>query len=250
VATEQERDAQSFEGRWRSRFEGFANQNDDDAGIAGWSQTGLEARLRNFAHLWRVGENDRLWLDAGCGGGTYTRFLAEHGMVVLGTDYCVSAVQKAKRRDTTRSQWCAADVRKLPVRPGTFDGVLCFGVTQALATSEPAVSELTAAVRPGGEVWIDALNGYCIPHVWERLRRKLQGRPPHVRYESPIRLVRLLKKYGLAETKLFWVPILPGSQQRFQWVVETRVARWMFHHVPLLGALISHAFVLKGKRSC
>lgn len=240
----------SFETKWRERFEGFAESNEDDAGIAGWSPTGLETRLRNFAHLWRADHAGDLWLDAGCGAGTYMRFLASRNMHVIGMDYCLPAVQKAAQRDSGENAWCVADVRRLPVRDGAFDGVLCFGVIQALAESGPALQELSAVVRCGGQIWIDVLNGYCLPHLWESLRRKLAGLPPHVRYESPRKLQRLMRHYGLEDVQMFWVPILPGAWQRFQWLLETRTVRWIMRNVPLVGALVSHAFVLSARRSC
>lgn len=248
MAIEEKQEPATFEARWRKRFEGFADNNDDDAGIAGWSPTGLQARLRNFERLWVADNNNTTWLDVGCGAGTYSRFLASHGVTVVGMDYCVSAVQKATLRDSTGCHWCAADVRKLPAKPETFDGILCFGVIQALADSDSAVGELAATVRRGGELWIDALNGLCLPHLWERLRRKLSGRAPHVRYETPRQLMHIMKTHGLENAELFWIPILPSSQQRFQWLVETPMARWMFRHVPMLGALLSHAFLLKARR--
>ena len=66
-----------FEKRWRGRFEDFGAQGDDDASIAGWSSTGLDARRRNFARLWRPGRPGARWLDVGCGAGTYTRLPGE-----------------------------------------------------------------------------------------------------------------------------------------------------------------------------
>lgn len=42
----------SFEKLWRKRFENFAARAEDDAGIAGWSTTGLDARLRKFKEIW------------------------------------------------------------------------------------------------------------------------------------------------------------------------------------------------------
>ena len=67
----------TFETAWRSRFEEFASIRDDDAGIAGWSPAGLDARMRRFTGLWRPSREGLRWLDAGCGAGTYTRYLFE-----------------------------------------------------------------------------------------------------------------------------------------------------------------------------
>ena len=38
----------TFEQAWRSRFEEFASLRDDDAGIAGWSSAGLDARVASI----------------------------------------------------------------------------------------------------------------------------------------------------------------------------------------------------------
>ncbi|MDH5552168.1 MAG: hypothetical protein OEX82_02430 [Nitrosomonas sp.] len=52
----------SFERAWRKRFEGFATYSEDDAGIAGWSPTGLATRLRQFTCLWEKASS-----SSGCG---------------------------------------------------------------------------------------------------------------------------------------------------------------------------------------
>lgn len=242
--------ASAFEERWRTRFQLYAQQHEDDAGIAGWSPTGLQTRLRNFVRIWERDAVIGQWLDAGCGAGTYSRFLQEQGCAVLGLDYSFPSVVKAKGRDSGDSgAWLVADVRHLPVRPASFDGVLCFGVVQALSDARPAVAELTIAVKAGGTVWIDVLNGRCLPHLWERIKCRVRGRAMHLHYESPSRLRRLLKECGLHDVELFWIPIMPMRWQRFQWMLETRLARWVFKYVPMVGALLSHSVLFRGKRS-
>lgn len=88
----------AFEAASRTRFEEFASIRDDDAGIAGWSAAGLDARVRRFTGLWRPGAAGKRWLDAGCGAGTYTRHLFEHGDDVVGVDYSLPATRKARMR--------------------------------------------------------------------------------------------------------------------------------------------------------
>lgn len=45
-----------------------------------------------------------LWLDIGCGAGTYTRMLASEGLRVIGIDYSLPSLVKAcKRTDDPRS---------------------------------------------------------------------------------------------------------------------------------------------------
>jgi|SRR5579863_954219 len=239
----------TFEQGWQRRFRNFAELKDDDAGIAGWSANGLECRLRNFSRLWRRRDSDPMWLDAGCGAGTYCRFLAANRMRVLGVDYSLLTLQKAERRGTAGISWTLGDVTRLPVKSGAFGGALCFGVMQALAQSDLAVGELSRAVTPGGEVWIDALNAWCLPHIWERLSRAARGVPMHLRYEYPGQLRRIMRAHGLTEVRIHWVPILPQRYQRLQPLAESNIARWILRWIPLAGALFSHAFIVHARRA-
>jgi SAM-dependent methyltransferase len=246
----QERPPQaSFEDQWRKRFEAFAAQRDDDAGIAGWSASGLDARLRHFASLRAPARPGERWLDAGCGAGTYSRLLLDDGLRVVGADYSVPTLAKARARSPLEMSYVAADARRLPFRARAFDGVICFGVIQALASAGPALRELGALVRPGGQIWVDALNRYCVANAFEILRRKLSGRPRHLRYESPAAIKAELASTGFARIQLHWMPIIPARWPALQRLAETRWVRWALRRVPFLGLLACHSFVVYGERS-
>src|SRR5438128_4020607 len=75
-----------FEEEWRERFEEFATLREDDAGIAGWSLSGLETRFRFFRRLWSEAPAGALYLDVGFGAATYTRWPAEQGLRVIRLD--------------------------------------------------------------------------------------------------------------------------------------------------------------------
>ena len=240
----------NFEKKWKERFEDFAINAHDDAGIAGWSPTGLDARLRQFIDIW---ENSILekntWLDAGCGAGTYSRFMASQGSYVIGLDYSFPSLQKAMQKGNQSIAWCVADINQLPIKQNSFNGVICFGVTQALENSITVIHGLSKVTKPGGQVWIDALNEKCLPHLWERFFRWFHKRPIHLRYESHQSMRNLMKNSGLVNIKLHWMPILPARWSRSQWMVETRLAKWLFRYIPFLCLLFSHAFMLCGERS-
>jgi ubiquinone/menaquinone biosynthesis C-methylase UbiE len=220
--------------------------NDDDASIAGWSITGLEARVRHFKHVWGANTPCSKWLDLGCGAGTYTRYLAEHQMETVGLDYSLTALEKARARFPRKSEWVAGDANCLPFKDKCFDGILCFGVSQALESSESLLKEIIRVSKPGSQVWIDGLNAWSLPNMWDRARRWIVGKPMHLRYESPARLKKKLYAVGVHDVQLHWLPIFPRRWQRFQWIVETRVSRWVLRQVPLFGIFFSHAFVLNG----
>jgi SAM-dependent methyltransferase len=237
-----------FEDQWRARFEEFADLSDDDAGIAGWTATGLEARVRRFLGLWHPEEPGRRWLDAGCGAGTYIRILLRHGHQVVGVDYSLPTLRKAVARGLNGAAFAVADVRRLPFGQEQFDGVLCFGVTQALDKSEPAVSELARLLKPGGHLWIDGLNGWCVIHALGGLRRRALGGARHLRYESPRRVKRLCRQCGFTDVRLHWMPIMPRHSHLLQRAIEARPLARVLACVPLLGALISHAFIIQATK--
>lgn len=240
--------ADSFEEQWRQRFTRFASDNEDDAGIAGWSVSGLQARVRRFVSVWPGDRPNSIWLDAGCGAGTYVRYLQQRGIHAIGLDYSATSVLKARERVTIVNHWLVGDVTSLPVKQHSMDGALCFGVTQALSTSASAVQQLALAVKPGGQAWIDGLNSWCVPHAFETLLRRMRGRPTHVRYESPYRLRRLLREHGFKNVKIHWLPILPARFRKYQWIIESFLARRLFAFVPGVGALLSHSMIVSGTR--
>lgn len=238
---------QSFEQSWRERFARFAHKSDDDAGIAGWSPTGLATRIRHFSRLWSRQEHERRWLDAGCGAGTYSELLDSSGAEVIAFDYSLIALQKGKQRYPGTIQWGVADVTQLPLQNHCVDGALCFGVTQALSASEPAFEELVRVIKPGGQLWIDGLNSWCLPHVWEQLKRKLFRMDPHLRYQSPWKLRKIANQQGLQQIKLHWLAIAPSRLAKFQWVLDSQMVTQLFSSVPALAALFSHSMIIQAQ---
>ena len=238
----------NFERRWRDRFISFAEHSDDDAGIAGWTRTGLATRLRQFAHVLRPSLAGETWLDAGCGAGTYARLLVERGAAAVGVDYSLPTIRKARERAGEGTLYCVGDATRLPFRPTSFDGVICLGVTQALSASEPVVASLTSSARPGGEVWIDALNASCLVHRASRAWRRLRGRPPHLRYETAKQLSALMAAAGLDRVEVIWLPMFPARLGRLQSWLEASWMRSLLRAAPSFAALACHSFLVRGRR--
>jgi len=235
-----------FEERWRNRFITRGRLCEGDAEIAGWSEAGLEARLRHFRKVWAGDAPGACWLDVGCGAGSYTRYLAERGVAAVGLDYSLPSVAKARLRGGA-IPWLVGDATRLPLRPGALDGVLCFGVMQALAGPERVVTELVQAVRPGGSVWIDALNHNCLSAALQRMLARLRRRPLRLRFDRPEKLAALLEAAGGEAVRIHWVPILPRRLQILQPWVESRSMRGVLARLPWLGSLLSHAFVISAR---
>lgn len=237
-----------FEEQWRRRFTERGRYFDSDAAIAGWSNSGLECRLRNFQRIWPGDDAGTRWIDVGCGAGSYTRYLASGGIDVIGVDYSRPSIIKASMR-VPAGGWLVADARALPVRDQSMDGIICFGVMQALAHPEQAIGELIRVTKPGGQIWIDALNTRFLPTELKRLKARLADRALPLRYDDPNRLADLLRLAGAVDVRIHWVPVFPPRWQPLQRVLETIRARRLLTRWPTLAVRISHAFVLSAHRS-
>lgn len=247
-AGQPDRSKPGFEQEWRSRFIEFADLRDDDAGIAGWSTTGLDSRFRFFRTLWQGAAPGSLYLDVGCGAGTYTRWLDEQRLSVVGIDYSQPALRKAMARTRSDIPFCSADATRLPFAAASIDGVLCLGVLQAMQASEPLVQELARVIRHGGTLWIDGLNYHGFTGWWDRTRRKLRHKPMHLRYESTGRLLEILGRAGFARPALHWLPLMPSRLQILQPAFESRLARRLLSALPTIGSVASHSFLIRAER--
>lgn len=237
-----------FRARWKSRFEEFASLRDDDAGIAGWTTSGLQTRFRNFRRLWACGERDALWLDIGCGAGTYTRFLKDEGLRVLGIDYSLPALIKARARSAPDIEWIAGDVTRLPLRADSAGGALCFGVLQAIPDSRSALRAIAEAMQASGTLWIDVLNARCLPNRIEVRRRRKAGKAMHLRYETAEAFREALSDCGFDVVGMHWIPIMPARLRRLQSWVEGRPVRWILRRVPAVAAWVSHSILVEARR--
>jgi hypothetical protein len=45
------------------------------------------------------------------------------------------------------------------------------------------------------------------------------------------------------------MPIMPAGARRFQQIIESRSIGWMLAHVPPIGLLISHGFIIRATKS-
>jgi len=237
-----------FEQQWHERFVEFASSADDDAGIAGWSPNGLDTRFRFFRRLWAPVPCGATYIDVGCGAATYTRWISAQGVYIIGVDYSHPTLLKARARTPPEFPLCAGDATKLPFATESVDGVLCFGVLQAVSDSASVVGELARVLKPGGDLWIDALNGSGVAARVERARLRLRGKDMHLRYESRVRLGRVLCNAGFVDIVPHWLPIAPSRLRSLQPMLETNGARYAMKFIPGLGPLLSHAFILRARR--
>ena len=106
-------------------------------------------------------------LDAGCGGGRYTRLVAKHGAKVVGVDLS-AAVEKAQSlcSGLPGVAIAQADLGRLPLAEGVFDFAFSIGVLHHGPDPRGAFAEVAKRVRQGGRfaVWLYRKN--TRPQEW------------------------------------------------------------------------------------
>jgi 2-polyprenyl-3-methyl-5-hydroxy-6-metoxy-1,4-benzoquinol methylase len=106
-------------------------------------------RMRVLASLIPPGSSGQRWLDAGCGTGTLSRWLArERGFSVVAID--VSEQMLANAAPQNGVEYRKADVAETGLPSGTFDGVLSSSVLEYLTSVEAALREFHRLLKPGG----------------------------------------------------------------------------------------------------
>ncbi len=176
------------------------------------------------------------WLDAGCGTGTLSRFLAEKGCSVLGLDAASRMIELAReqgKRHALREQMrfevtgtgAAGTIEKLPNAAASLDGVLCSSVLEYVPNSEIFLTEFARVLKPGGLLLISVPNSQSVVrraqvsiHHWgRRLGKRWLEFVQYSRNEySADRFETLLRSRGFEVQRLiiFGSPIPQWFQRR------------------------------------
>ena len=137
-------------------------------------------------------------LDAGCGTGRHTRWLAEHGARVTGVDPSPEMLAHAKAK-CPQVDFLAGTFAPLPVPDARFDLALNALVLEHLPEVAGPIAELARVLVPGGAIVVSVFHPFFV----------LRGIPAHfkhgdaVEYEMPSHVhlvndyVRAVKHAGL-----------------------------------------------------
>lgn len=143
------------EGYWREVWESKAAEADFAASGRSSGDPGqLFALLADAATALELNPTDRL-LDLGCGVGLLARHLRPYVARLVGVDFAVSLLLRA-REHTPTSGYAAASLQALPFRDATFTTVLASSVLQYLGDDvsvAQALREMRRLVAPGGRAF-------------------------------------------------------------------------------------------------
>lgn len=134
----------------------------------------------------------KIGLDAGCGKGRYTRFLAPHLDSLIALDGS-SAVEAAARNLASFPNVVVikSDLRHVPVPPGTMDVVVCLGVLHHLEQPRQGFLSLVRLLAPNGRILVYL---YSRPSVFgaRRLALSAAAMLRSLTVRTPHRLLRIL----------------------------------------------------------
>jgi SAM-dependent methyltransferase len=143
----------------------------------------LHLKRYEFARPWC---RDKDVLDAGCGVGYGTAFLAEEARHVVGVDLSGEAIEYARRRYARANvEFLAADVARLPQPDDCFDAVCAFETIEHLPEAVRFLCEVKRVLRPGGVLLVST------PSVEQT--QAAPANPHHSREYSAPEFERLLR---------------------------------------------------------
>jgi SAM-dependent methyltransferase len=120
-------------------------------------------------------------LDAGCGGGRYSKVAGEAGAHVFGADH-TTAVEKAAAlcNHLPSVRFVQADLKRLPFAPGSFDFAFSIGVMHHDVDTRKVFDAVARMVKPGGRyaVWLYRRNQWWQEWLNNALRRRTTQMPP------------------------------------------------------------------------
>ncbi len=120
-------------------------------------------------------------LDAGCGGGRYSKVCGEAGAIVTGADHS-AAVAKARQlcSHLPEVSFVQADLKRLPLEPASFDFVFSIGVMHHDADTKSVFDAVAQMVKPGGRysVWLYRRNQWWQESINDALRNRTTQMAP------------------------------------------------------------------------
>lgn len=174
-------------------------------------------------------------LDAGCGGGRYSRIAAGAGAEVIGADHS-SAVEKAARlcSGLPNVGFVQADLKNLPLEPGSFDFVFSIGVMHHDADTRAVFDAVAKMVKPSGRlaVWLYRRNQWW-QEALNTAVRKQTVRWPTKRLERCCRLGAFLGGIPIVRqtlNKVLNFSSHPNWENRLCDTFDWYAPRYQHHH--------------------
>lgn len=118
-------------------------------------------------------------LDAACGTGRFSAYLAGRGHQVIGVDSSPDMLERARER-VPRGEFRQGDLRRLPLPDDAVDLVVCSLALTHAPELDPVVAEFGRVLRPGGSLVISDVHPERVARGSTPPVRLPDGRPGRV----------------------------------------------------------------------
>jgi 2-polyprenyl-6-hydroxyphenyl methylase/3-demethylubiquinone-9 3-methyltransferase len=196
-----------------------------------YTKPAFQARLRAFTECLAGHDlHGRDWLDAGCGSGTMSRYLAAAGARVLAVDAAEEMIAIARELTAMAPSRQlgferVATIAHLPLADQSLDGILCSSVLEYVSDPAACLAEFARVLRPGGRLVISVANRNSLVRQAQIRTHKLgrffgQSWCAFIEYShneyTPADFRALLHRHGFAAEKLipFGSPIPHWLQRK------------------------------------
>lgn len=131
----------------------------------------LTSRLFHFLQP----ENDKYYLDIGCGTGNYTIALAKKGVTFCGVEPSEKMLNEAKARNQNIS-WLKGTAEQIPANDKTFDGAVATLTIHHWTNLDKAFSEIGRVLADKGKIVLftstpKQMRGYWLNHYFPQMLR-------------------------------------------------------------------------------
>lgn len=112
----------------------------------------------------------KLILDAGCGNGMLTEYIANRGSIVFGIDFSTSVFRAEKERQSEDACFIQGDLQYLPFKNELLEIVISNGVIHHTPDTEKTFKEIAKKIKPQGKfyLWLYSRKG-SLPWQTKRL---------------------------------------------------------------------------------
>ncbi|WP_276975565.1 class I SAM-dependent methyltransferase [Flavobacterium filum] len=118
-------------------------------------------------------QNDRLYLDIGCGTGNYTCTLADKGLNFIGVEPSEKMLKVAKSKNQD-IKWLNGTAEQIPAEDKTFDGIIATLTIHHWKDINKAFAELNRVLEDNGRIVMftstpEQMKGYWLNHYFPKM---------------------------------------------------------------------------------
>jgi len=105
-------------------------------------------------------------LDAACGTGRYSTYLAARGHTVIGVDQSPSMLERARQK-LPEATFHQGDLAELPAPDESVDVVVCALALVHVPSLAEAMAEFARVLRPGGRLIVSDVHPFLVLLAWQ-----------------------------------------------------------------------------------